>query len=143
MDFFRALNEIAFYLSFVLWAGGGVTVSVFLIPLRDPNTPPQVQGFLYSLWENLRIVAMAVSIIMLGTSLTRLIIDPAVNVFWTVVYFVTFSLTVFSWYMAGRLIKMGASDPRSMLEVEKRNFALYLSYSDACIVLTVIAAALM
>ncbi len=49
MDFFRALNEIAFYLSFVLWAGGGVTVSVFLIPLRDPNTPPQVQGFLYSL----------------------------------------------------------------------------------------------
>lgn len=143
MDFFRTLNEIAFYLSFVLWAGGGVTVSVFLLPLRDPNTTPQVQGFLYSLWENLRIVAIAVSIIMLGTSLTRLIIDPAVNVFWTVVYFVTFSLTVFSWYMADRLIKMGASDPRSMLEVEKRNFALYLSYSDACIVLTVIAAALM
>lgn len=143
MDFFRTLNEIAFYLSFVLWAGGGVTVSVFLLPLRDPNTTPQVQGFLYSLWENLRIVAIAVSIIMLGTSLTRLIIDPAVNVFWTVVYFVTFSLTVFSRYMADRLIKMGASDPRSMLEVEKRNFALYLSYSDACIVLTVIAAALM
>ncbi|SSC11899.1 conserved membrane protein of unknown function [Mesotoga infera] len=143
MDFFRTLNEIAFYLSFVLWAGGGVTVSVFLLPLRDPNTTPQVQGFLYSLWENLRIVAIAVSIIMLGTSLTRLIIDPAVNVFWTVVYFVTFSLTVFSRYMADRLIKMGASDPRSMLEVEKRNFALYLSYSDACIVLTVIATTLM
>ena len=143
MDFFRALNEIAFYLSFVLWAGCGVTVSVFLIPLRDPNTPPQVQGFLYSLWENLRIVAMAVSIIMLGTSMTRLIIDPVVNVFWTVICFATFSLTVFSWYMADRLIRMGASDPRSMLEVEKRNFGLYLFYADACIVLTVIAAALM
>lgn len=142
MNFFGELNKIAFFLSLVIWAGGGVTISIVFLPLRDPNTQPQIQGFLNALWSNLRIVAVAVSIVLLGTSSSLIILESSVSIFWSVIYFVALVLAISSWYMADSLVKKGFSDPRTMLEIERRNFSLYLFYADVCIVLATAAASL-
>lgn len=142
LSLFEGLNGIAFMLSLVLWAGGGIAVSVFFFSLKDPKTQPQVQGFLYSLWDNLRLPGVAISIILLGTSLSKLILGVTADLFWLILYFAAFALTLASWHMADRSLRKGSSDPRSILEVERKSFGLYLLYADSCIVLATVALAL-
>ncbi|HNS35821.1 MAG TPA: hypothetical protein PKI70_06890, partial [Mesotoga sp.] len=66
MGVFEGFNKTVFVLSYVLLAGGGLLVSVFMMPLRDPRTEARVQGYLYTFWETIRIPAVATLFVIVG-----------------------------------------------------------------------------
>jgi hypothetical protein len=51
------------------------------------------------------------------------------------------AITSFLWYGADRVMRKGASDPRSIIEVDKRNFERYLVFADLFIGLSIVSAA--
>ncbi|MBN2252859.1 MAG: hypothetical protein JW701_04125 [Kosmotogaceae bacterium] len=140
MGLFEGVSKVIFVFSYVLWAGGGLLVSVFMLPMRDPRTEAQVQGYLYTFWENIRISAIAITLVLTGAAISIIFIDSA-SIIWSLMFFISVALTSFFWYCADRIIRKGASDPRSIIEVEKRNFERYLVFADLFISLSIVSAA--
>lgn len=140
MGVFEGFNKAVFVLSYVLLAGGGLLVSVFMMPLRDPRTEARVQGYLYTFWETIRIPAVATLFVIVGTALSIILIS-SLSIMWSLVFFGSIASAALCWYKADRLIIKGASDPRSMVEVDKKSFHRYLIYSDLCILLSAVSIA--
>jgi len=142
MGFFEGFSKIVFVISYVLWAGGGLTVSLLMIPMKDPRTEPQVQGYLHAFWQTTRIPAAALSFVVLGAAITMAIIVSA-SLLWSSIFSLSWFLTFLFWLMADRFMKSGGSDPRSMVEVHKRSFHAYLVMADISIFLSMLSVAFM
>lgn len=140
MGFFEGATMVIFIFSYVLWAGGGLLVSVFMLPMRDPRTEAQVQGYLYTFWETIRISAIAITLVVVGAAISIIFINSA-SVMWSLIFFISVAVTSFLWYGADRVMRKGASDPRSIIEVDKRNFERYLVFADLFIGLSIVSAA--
>lgn|GEM_PF-473908 len=140
MGLFEGVSKVVFVFSYVLWAGGGLLVSVFMLPMRDPRTEAQVQGYLYTFWETIRISAIAITLVVAGASISMIFINSA-STMWSLMFFISVALTSFLWYRADRVIRKGASDPRSIIEVDKRNFERYLVFADFFVSLSMVSAA--
>ncbi len=55
--------------------GGGLLVSVFMLPMRDPRTEAQVQGYLYTFWETIRISAIKDDIAVVGAAVSIIFLN--------------------------------------------------------------------
>ncbi|WP_292596798.1 hypothetical protein [Mesotoga sp. UBA6090] len=140
MGLFDGVSKVIFVFSYVLWAGGGLLVSVFMLPMRDPRTEAQVQGYLYTFWETIRISAIAMTLVVVGAAVSIILINSA-SFIWSLMFFISVALTSFLWFSADKVIRRGASDPRSIVEVDKQNFERYLVFADLFISLSVVSAA--
>ncbi|MBN2218911.1 MAG: hypothetical protein JW697_01400 [Kosmotogaceae bacterium] len=140
MGFFEGFSKIVFVISYALWAGGGLMVSLLMLPMKDPRTEPQVQGYLYTFWQTIRIMAAALSFVVLGAAIAMAIIVSA-SLLWSLMFTLSWFLTFLFWFMADRFMKAGGSDPRSMVEVHKRSFHGYLVMADISIFFSMLSIA--
>jgi len=140
MGLFEGVSKVVFAFSYVLWAGGGLLVSAFMLPMRDPRTEAQVQGYLYTFWDTIRIPAIAMTLVVVGAAVSIMFINSA-SFIWSLMFFISVAITSFLWYSSDRVIRRGASDPRSIIEVDKQNFHRYLVLADLSISLSIVSAA--